>query len=590
MLTPRPIQTLGVVASLLMSTLALGGIGDIDSAYGTRGVLANPGDWNMMTAMPDGRVVTATYEDSVLHVYMAGVNGQPDSAFAPGGELSIPIVLGAPYDSGLGTAAAAAPDGSIYLAFDPGTSTSAKLLRFTSAGVLDSGFGVNGVVTFASTDAASASAGAEILSVAILANGQVAVLVGYFSSIYDCANDLRMFRLTSSGVVDLEYEHGALQRAVGSCGEFGGVTLTAIGNGYLTVVAGEAPTVFDPAGMAATLHLEKTGIAGFTLSVSPDPSNNRVFVAGPSMLSPTSCAVSLLLPDLSHTGIDGDGDDLLDVSFGAVSIAPVEVRSCRVLAGAATGYIYVEALLRDAGGRTMVAISRFVYRGAYYPFADRRFGSDGIAVLGMEAAFGLFSEQADGSLLLSHGGIAGGPAQGGDAVIKLLGSNLPSPGMILLEAPPYPVLVVKGDSTNASVRRALGSSGAVTATYVVTARNDGPPVSFSPVRNLTLTWTDGEQGSRSALAISSSDAVGHYDLDSTSTPAAVSLHGSGAFSVVAPVPSPTGGPVVTPPAGGGSPDESGGGSLDFALLLTLGSLLAWRLSGGPARYSRSRSR
>ena len=477
MISNKPHRILCVIAALLSSTVGMAGIGDVDPAYGFHGILANRGNLNMMTAMLDGRVVTAAYEDSTVHLYMADVSGQLDTTFAPGGHLSVPIVLGTPFDDALGTAAAVSPNGSLYLAFDPNGQTSAKLLRVSSAGVLDSGFGASGVVSFAAPNAPTASAGAEILSIAPLANGQIAVLVGYFDSIYDCANDLRLFRLTSAGVVELEYDHAALQAAAGACSEFGGVTLTAVGNGFLSLVTGDVPTVFDATGRVVTVHMDQSGIAGNALSLSPETAGGNVYVAGPAASLSSGCAVSRLLPDMTHTYIDADGDDSLLVDFSSVPDAPGPVRACRILASGAGEMVYVEAYMRGSSGGTMVAIGRVRIRGGPYPDLDRRFGNNGIAVLGMEAAFGLFAAQVDGSLLLSHGEYAGGPAQGGEAVIKLLGSNLPSPGMIFLEAPPYPVSVFKGNRANVNARRALGSSGAVTANYVVTARHDGPPIS-----------------------------------------------------------------------------------------------------------------
>ena len=591
----RQIRFHGTLAALLSSTLllspmAVAGIGDVDPAYGFRGTLANSGDLNMMTAMPDGRVLTVAYGDGYLSIYMADTNGQPDSGFGPAGHLFFPLPPGTFDEEALGTAAAAT-NGSIYLALDADNQNSAQLVRVTAAGALDSGFGANGVVTFPVPPMSTSGSSAQILSIAPLPDGRIAVLVGYFNSIYDCASDLRIFQLTSGGGIQLEYDRAALQAAVGACSEFGGVTLSPLLNGYVSLQAGDAPTAFDPSGKAVTLHLEQTGTTGHAVTLSADASGSYVYVAGPAAIYPYTCSLSRLSPDLLHTSIDGDGDDWLTVDFSSVPDAPGAVRSCKVLANGNTGFVYVEALLGGADGRPMVAVGRISMRGHYYPDLDRSFGSNGIAVLGREAAFGLFAEQADGSLLLAHGGYAGGPAQGGDAVIKLLGSNLPSPGMIFLEAPPYPVPVVHGTPATVSVRRALGSSGAMTATYVVTAQHDGPPISFSPLRNLTFTWGDGEQGARSAEALSAIDAIGHYDVDSTSTPAAVFFYDHGSFSVVASNPPSSGGPISSPPNGGGaSNDLSGGGSLDYLALLMLACLLMRQLEGGSARHSRSRKR
>jgi hypothetical protein len=234
-------------------------------------------------------------------------------------------------------------------------------------------------------------------------------------------------------------------------------------------------------------------------------------------------------------------------------------------------------------GRTLVAIARLRVGGVYYPDLDRSFGNGGIAVVGMEAAFALFSEQADGSLMLSHGAYAGGPLQGGDAVIKLLGTNLPSPGLIFLEAPPIPVPVVQGTPVIVSARRALGSSGAMTVSYAVTAQSNGPPISFSLVRDVTLTWGDGEQGSRSAEAATAQGAVGHYYVDAKSAPETAFFDNKGSFEVVLSSPSSTGNPGSGSPIGGasgangtqsaGGAPRSGGGSLDRNLLMFLACLL-----------------
>ncbi len=583
----------------MWSAFLQAGIGDFDASYGDHGVLINRGAPTTMAVTPDGRVVTAVTGDDGINIYMFNTQGHPDVTFGPDGHFA--LSQGTTFN-GAGVTVAAASSDNLYFALTTGSQTAAQLVRVTSAGALDAGFGLNGVATFPNPELSASGSHATILSIAPMARGQVAVLVGYFNSIYDCADDLRMFRLTYSGAIEIEYDHAAMQAALGACSEFGGLTLQPIGNGYAALESENGLTVFDPAGRVVSLDLGRAGVAAFGVNLSPRIADNYVFVSGPSatLYAPYTCVISLLLPDLSHTGINGDGDDWTVVDFGTVPKAPGRVRSCKVLAGPETGFVYVEALMVSDEGRTLVAIARLRVGGVYYPDLDRSFGNGGIAVVGMEAAFALFSEQADGSLMLSHGAYAGGPLQGGDAVIKLLGTNLPSPGLIFLEAPPIPVPVVQGTPVIVSARRALGSSGAMTVSYAVTAQSNGPPISFSLVRDVTLTWGDGEQGSRSAEAATAQGAVGHYYVDAKSAPETAFFDNKGSFEVVLSSPSSTGNPGSGSPIGGasgangtqsaGGAPRSGGGSLDRNLLMFLACLLLWQRVSSSARYNRSRNR
>ena len=152
-------RTCGRAAAILASCLALippadAGIGDLDVRFGTNGEVAVEGNRGpAVMELPDGRLMVIGYPDpaSPAERGMVAINrysalGKPDVSFGSAGRMLVALPLP---DVGI-RAAALQPDGKLIVV-GWGAKAAGEgvrlVARITDQGVVDAGFGVNGIAT-----------------------------------------------------------------------------------------------------------------------------------------------------------------------------------------------------------------------------------------------------------------------------------------------------------------------------------------------------------------------------------------------------------------------------------------------------------
>ncbi len=138
---------------LVVAFRAAAGIGELDVRFGTNGEIAVDGEtYGAVLALPDGRLLVVGTSSSQAHissnefaVHRFSASGTPDASFGAAGRAVVRI----PLEQVWIRAAALQPDGKVVVA-GYGTRNSGGsvrlLARITAEGLLDAGFGVNGLV------------------------------------------------------------------------------------------------------------------------------------------------------------------------------------------------------------------------------------------------------------------------------------------------------------------------------------------------------------------------------------------------------------------------------------------------------------
>ena len=210
--------------------------GTLDAGFGTGGKVTTAigsGDdvGSSVAIQADGKIVVAGYSHNGTNKDFAVVrytsNGTLDFPFGGGGKVT--TAIGSSDEEGYSVAVQA--DGKIVVAgyTNNGTNEDFALVRYTSAGVLDAGFGTGGKVT-----TAIGSSNERAYGVAIQADGNI-VLAGWSHS--PTKNDFAVVRYTSAGALDGGFGTGGkVTTAVGSGNDIGqGIAIQADG---MIVVAG----------------------------------------------------------------------------------------------------------------------------------------------------------------------------------------------------------------------------------------------------------------------------------------------------------------------------------------------------------------
>ena len=332
--------------------------GALDPSFGNAGVvvttLSSESDFGEAVVLqPDGKIVVVGGSGSRVAVLRYTSSGAPDSGFGSGGVVTTAI----PSGSGGGNAVALQPDGKIVVAGDTFASfldANFAVLRYTSSGALDSSFGSGGIST------TSFGNFADIASqVAIQPDGKVLVCGPRSNgSSYEWA----LARYTSSGGPD------------GSFGSGGKVTIP---NNSLT--GAQCGMALAPDGkIVLTGYRLIGGIADFTvLRLSPSGALDSTFGTGgiASLGSGVGTAV-VLQPDgkIVAAGFgSGSGGTMVvrvsasgvpDATFGTVGVTrsspAASTASGFGLALQPDGKIVVAGTSVNLGNNSDFAVVRFI--------------------------------------------------------------------------------------------------------------------------------------------------------------------------------------------------------------------------------------
>jgi uncharacterized delta-60 repeat protein len=213
--------------------------GALDNTFGTGGIVTTSiGSHNdaaySVAIQSDGKIVVAGLSSDGSKNHIAVVRytsvGALDAGFGTGGIVT--TVIGSSDNPGFGVAIQS--DGKILVSgyAHIGLNDDFAVVRYSSVGALDGGFGTGGIVT---TNFGSGVAAGN--SVAIQSDGKI-VVAGYFSS-GGSAVDFAVARYTSTGALDNTFDtDGKVTTAIGSASDVG--NSVAIQSDGKIVVAGYA--------------------------------------------------------------------------------------------------------------------------------------------------------------------------------------------------------------------------------------------------------------------------------------------------------------------------------------------------------------
>ncbi len=240
--------------------------GSLDNTFGTNGIVTTPigvsyDIVNAMAIQSDGKIVVAGFsynginDDFALTRYLS--NGSLDSGFGINGILTTAVGISDSQANSLSLQS----DGKIVVAgfSQNGNNSDFALLRYTSSGSIDNSFGTNGIVT---TDIGTGDDYAS--SSAIQGDGKI-VVAGFSHNGIDFDFSLALYH--TNGMLDSTFgTNGIVQTPIGATEDFGrGMALQSDGK---IVMAGSANISFavaryDYAGLVGLDDVNNGSKVGF---------------------------------------------------------------------------------------------------------------------------------------------------------------------------------------------------------------------------------------------------------------------------------------------------------------------------------------
>jgi uncharacterized delta-60 repeat protein len=417
MLTRRFIYVSLLVCStlLMVSQPAAAQAGQLDPTFGNGGIVTtdfgdqsqsrNAATANAAVIQPDGKIVVAgaapgSNDFPIAAVLRYNSNGSLDTSFGTGGIVSTPSIEDAAF-----TSVALQSDGKIVAVAG---GFSANVVRYTSAGALDTTFGTNGIVTLNFINGPVPS------GVLIQPDGKILVA------------DKDLFRLLSNGQPDTSFGSGG---AVNNAG-YPATALVLLANGEIATAGsagasgiiaqyqstGTLDTTFGVAGQVGTL--------GSTVALAL-PGTGDILVGGAltnnSVISPGSNGTSSFLA--SRYLPAGITDGSFGTNGGAATSVPnyAAVNTSGLALEPNGDIVLVGTAMQNP--ISSFALTRYTPSGQL----DTTFGNSGTVVTifggGFESpevsANGL-TIQSDGKIVVVGSYLVGVPRHGVDTAIKVL--------------------------------------------------------------------------------------------------------------------------------------------------------------------------
>jgi uncharacterized delta-60 repeat protein len=184
--------------------------GTIDSGFGTGGAFFYDGGVSGLDSIyaiaiqPDGKILAAgiiEYGSYDVLVIRLNSNGTLDPGFGAGGI----VTYGTLSNTDEAKAVVLQPDGKIIVAgyFDNGSNDDVLLLRYTSSGLPDTGFGTGGVAVFGSAEGLSEEAKVVLLQ----PDGRIVVAGSRYNGI---DQDIILLRFNNNGTLDAGFGSGGI--------------------------------------------------------------------------------------------------------------------------------------------------------------------------------------------------------------------------------------------------------------------------------------------------------------------------------------------------------------------------------------------
>ena len=362
--------------------------GSLDSSFGTGGIvttrLSTSDDRIYSLAIqPDGKIVAGGYAAFDFAAARYNADGSLDTSFDGDGFVTTPVLASFEY----AWKVLVQPDGKIILAGETynGTNTDFAVVRYTSAGTLDSTFGTAGKVVTTIGTSNDAAFGAALQS-----DGKI-VLAGYAFMTND---DFALVRYNSNGTLDTSFDtDGKVTTTIGTGTDrihdmliqpdgkilVGGYM---VGSDFALArydANGTLDTTFDTDGKVTTPIGTSTDIA-YGISLLSD---GKILAAGYSLVTANGNDFSIARYNANgspDTTFDGDGKRILPVVAG--NFADI----ARSLAVHADGSIVLTGYASN-GADNDVAVTRLEADGS----TRSTFGTSGVSLFnaGLAADYGL---------------------------------------------------------------------------------------------------------------------------------------------------------------------------------------------------------
>jgi uncharacterized delta-60 repeat protein len=284
-----------VALALALPGSALAAAGDPDTSFSGDGQLAtgfgttpfHPADnGNAAARLSTGEVyVAGTSGDDFALVRFTGA-GVLDTTFGGGDGIAITDISGAGSEDQAFAVSVDTATGNVVVAGQTGNNETSDfgLVRYTSSGALDSGFGGDGIVT---TDFPAAVEDVA-LAVTTLAGGGV-VAAGFTDTNPDGdidANDFALAAYTSSGALDSSFDgdtgngNGRVTTDFGSDDDFANAALLTTAGSKIVVAGSTDPATVDSGDFAIARYGASTGVLDTTFDGDGRETVSFVEVAG----------------------------------------------------------------------------------------------------------------------------------------------------------------------------------------------------------------------------------------------------------------------------------------------------------------------
>jgi hypothetical protein len=572
-----------VLAGLLQAGTALGGIGDIDPAYGDQARVAAK-----LLPLDDGRALLFDIAASRYQRYDA--SGHADATFGDQGWRAVPAGFRASALAYLGNTyvwlrqadGSTLVGGTLIDGSQPGT---AAIIRIDATGEFDPAFAGSGVLTLPDPQHSA------VLSLALQTDGRLLVLIGNYRIYYmDGPTDVVVRRLDQLRAPDPTFgTQGVapvLNYATYTDGRFSGGL----------EVEGQKLEVLLDGRIRISDSLTRVNATYFVKSYSmyvPYLDANGIAAAPPQPIAALDASISdwRMIRPLADGSVLLDGD----VTTGSDAVASTYYKLVKVLPGGqpdpyfgAGGAFTVNGLKVaysrlskvSADGRYAfvawhdsagTAIVRILLDGATPGVADPTFGHAGKTAFGFDLGLTALQPLDDGSVLMV----------GDSETVRLSTTGLPGPGFITLDSTSK--TVTGPGQVLLHARRLGGSLGIVSVDFntVELAGGDAAVAGqdFAP-NSGHIVWADGDIADKNiTVAIYAGSTTSTIQQTRYFNVSLGNLAGGGWIEIpettIGIVRSPAAAPSPPPsgdPSHSGDEVSSGGGSVDLLLLALLGLL------------------
>jgi uncharacterized delta-60 repeat protein len=401
-------------AVFALPSLLMAQAGGLDPTFGNNGIVttANTGV-NSAALQSDGKIVVAGSVANAQNFQQGGLlrytsNGVLDSGFGTAGKVLMAVGT---TDAGAAFAVGIQPDGKIVTAAPDGIQLT--IFRFNTNGTSDNTFGTNGsaAITAAGLFLAPASGG-----IALQSDGKIVI----------ATRDI-VARLLANGQLDSTFGSNGVAPSA-TVGGVGGTSVAILSNGQILIGSGNVTSLYSANGSLVsrfgvngqTAGFPFDGVGGFAVTTDPTTNRLKIITAGTLVTAPNlTFAQNTSGFLLVRYNSDGTVDNSFASHGGAATPFPGNLFSQAFAVAAQTNGDIVavgqtaQTNVDAAPGPSSFGLARYLPNGNI----DATFGSNGF----VSTAFGSSEAFANTVLIQIDGKIvAAGNSNSGTSVARYL--------------------------------------------------------------------------------------------------------------------------------------------------------------------------